>query len=92
MLRRNASRHLDHVHQRGGTETFDQVGQIVAGQGDPVVVGAEDVPDMPDASPRIVRRGLGSRFMYMPIVDAVHAIVDANAAPEDEIARLQTEQ
>jgi len=29
-----------------------------------------EIPDMPDAQPRIVRRGLGSRFMYMPILDA----------------------
>lgn len=29
-----------------------------------------EIPDMPDAQPKIVRRGLGSRFMYMPIVDA----------------------
>ncbi len=29
-----------------------------------------EMPDMPDAPPSIVRRGLGSRFMYMPIIDA----------------------
>lgn len=29
-----------------------------------------DMPDVPDAQPRIVRRGLGDRFMYMPIIDA----------------------
>lgn len=29
-----------------------------------------DFPDVPGAEPRIVRRGLGSRFMYMPIIDA----------------------
>jgi outer membrane protein assembly factor BamA len=29
-----------------------------------------EIPDMPDAQPKIVRRGLGSRFMYFPIVDA----------------------
>lgn len=29
-----------------------------------------EIPDMPNAQPQIVRRGLGSRFMYMPIVDA----------------------
>jgi outer membrane protein assembly factor BamA len=29
-----------------------------------------EMPDAPDAQPRIVRRGLGSRFMYMPILDA----------------------
>lgn len=28
------------------------------------------MPDAPGASPRIVRRGLSSRFMYMPIIDA----------------------
>ena len=29
-----------------------------------------EMPDVPGASPKIVRRGLGSRFMYMPIIDA----------------------
>jgi outer membrane protein assembly factor BamA len=29
-----------------------------------------EIPDGPDAQARIVRRGLGSRFMYMPIIDA----------------------
>ncbi len=29
-----------------------------------------EIPDAPGAGPRIVRRGLGGRFMYMPIIDA----------------------
>ncbi|TAK15431.1 MAG: outer membrane protein assembly factor [Acidobacteria bacterium] len=29
-----------------------------------------EIPDLPGAEPRIVRRGVGSRFMYMPIIDA----------------------
>jgi outer membrane protein assembly factor BamA len=29
-----------------------------------------DFPDVPGAEPTIVRRGLGSRFLYMPIIDA----------------------
>lgn len=29
-----------------------------------------EIPDAPGAQPRIVRRGLGSRFMYFPIIDA----------------------
>ena len=29
-----------------------------------------EMPDLPDGPPKIVRRGIGSRFMYLPIIDA----------------------
>ena len=52
--------------------SIDDVSQIVVmivvNEG-PVKIEMPDV-NMPDARPKLVRRGFGSRFMYMPIVDA----------------------
>jgi outer membrane protein assembly factor BamA len=60
---------VDVLKRFASIEDLSQIVVMIVVNEGPVKIQMPDV-DMPDARPKIVRRGLGSRFMYFPIVDA----------------------
>ena len=58
---------VDVLKRFASIEDLSQIVVMIVVNEGPVRI---EVPDIPGAEPKIVRRGLGSRFMYLPILDA----------------------
>lgn len=58
---------VDVLKRFASIEDLSQVVVMIVVNEGPVKI---EMPDVPDAQPKLVRRGIGSRFMYLPIIDA----------------------